>query len=121
MEGMSSSGGLEIGISCFTGPHLGTGGQKHTHTPDAEPNNIFESDFNLCTGDHYVRVSWLGSKELRRTKTVLQTSKPFFDSKEMVFDVPHFGMEYKLEVVDVNTDKPIGSCLLSAQGMLQWQ
>ena len=32
MEGMSSSGRLEIGISCFTGPHLGTGGQKHTHT-----------------------------------------------------------------------------------------
>ncbi len=32
MEGMSSSGGLEIGISCFTEPHFGTGGQKHTHT-----------------------------------------------------------------------------------------
>jgi hypothetical protein len=32
MEGMSSSGGLEIGISCYTGPHFGTGGQKHTHT-----------------------------------------------------------------------------------------
>ncbi len=32
MEGMSSSGELEIGISCFTGPHFGTGGQKtHTH------------------------------------------------------------------------------------------
>jgi hypothetical protein len=31
MEGTSSSGGLEIGIRCFTGPHLGTGGQKHTH------------------------------------------------------------------------------------------
>jgi hypothetical protein len=32
MEGMSSSGGLEIGISCLTGPHFETGGQKHTHT-----------------------------------------------------------------------------------------
>ncbi len=31
MEGTSSSGGLEIGISCFTGPRLRTGGQKHTH------------------------------------------------------------------------------------------
>ncbi len=92
-----------------------------TFPPEAEPNEIFESDFNLRTGDHYVRVSWLGSKESRRTKTVLQTSKPFFDSEEMVFDVPHYGMEYKLEVVDANTDKPIGSCLLSAQGVLQWQ
>ncbi len=32
MEGMSLSGGLEIGISCLTGPHFRTGGQKHTHT-----------------------------------------------------------------------------------------
>ncbi len=32
MEGMSSSGGLEIGISCLTGPHFRPGGQKHTHT-----------------------------------------------------------------------------------------
>jgi hypothetical protein len=32
MKEMSSSGGLEIGISCLTGPHFGTGGQKHTHT-----------------------------------------------------------------------------------------
>jgi hypothetical protein len=32
MEGMSSSGGLEIGISCITVPHFVTGGQKHTHT-----------------------------------------------------------------------------------------
>ncbi len=29
---MSSSGGLEIGISCITVPHFVTGGQKHTHT-----------------------------------------------------------------------------------------
>jgi hypothetical protein len=32
MEGMSSSGGLEIGISCIIVPHFVTGGQKHTHT-----------------------------------------------------------------------------------------
>jgi hypothetical protein len=32
MEGMSSGGGLEIGISCITVPHLVTGGQKHTHS-----------------------------------------------------------------------------------------
>jgi hypothetical protein len=30
MEGMSSGGGLEIGISCITVPHLVTRGQKHT-------------------------------------------------------------------------------------------
>jgi hypothetical protein len=92
-----------------------------TFPPEAEPNVVFESDSNLHNGDHYVRVSWLGSKESKRTKTVLQTPKPLFDSDVMIFDVPHYGMEYKLEVVDANTDKPIGSCLLSTQGVLQWQ
>jgi hypothetical protein len=92
-----------------------------TFPPEADPNVVFQSDTNLHNGDHYVRISWLGSKESKRTKTVLQTPKPNFDSDVMVFDVPHYGMEYKLEVVDANTDKPIGSCLLSTQGLLQWQ
>jgi len=92
-----------------------------TFPPETEPNEVFDSDFNLRNGDHYVRISWLGSKESKRTKTVLQTSKPLFDSEEMIFDVPHYGMEYKLEVIDSNTDKPIGSYLLSAQSLLQWQ
>ncbi len=90
--------------------------------PEAEPAEIFDTDSsNLRTGDHYCRISWSGSKDSRRTKTVLQASKPVFDSEEMTFDVLHYGAEYKLEVVDVNTDKPVGACLLSAQGMLQWQ
>jgi hypothetical protein len=42
MEGTSSSGGLEIGISCFTGPHLGTGGQKHTH--DVEGSGLISME-----------------------------------------------------------------------------
>jgi len=92
-----------------------------TFPAEAEPDEIFESNSSLRNGDHYVRVSWLGSKESKRTKTVAQSPKPLFDSEEMVFDVPHYGMEYKLEVLDANTDKPIGSCLLSAQGLLQWQ
>mmetsp|Transcript_21844 Transcript_21844/g.47472 ORF Transcript_21844/g.47472 Transcript_21844/m.47472 type:complete len:2018 (+) Transcript_21844:77-6130(+) len=92
-----------------------------TFPSESDPNEIFESESNLHNGDHYVRVSWLGSKESKRTKTVLQTPKPLFDSEEMVFDVPHYGMEYKLEVIDGSTEKPIGSCLLSAQGLLQWQ
>ncbi len=32
MEGMSLSGGLEIGILCITVPHFITGGQKKKHT-----------------------------------------------------------------------------------------
>eukprot|EP00986_Skeletonema_menzelii_P013217 scaffold7559_cov137-Skeletonema_menzelii.AAC.1 len=93
-----------------------------TYPPETEPSNIFDLDSsNLRSGDHYVRVSWMGSRDSKRTKTVLQASKPVFDSDNMVFDVPHYGMEYKIEVVDANTDRPVGSCLLSAQGLLQWQ
>ena len=93
-----------------------------TYPSETEPASVFNLDSsNLRSGDHYVRVSWLGSRDSKRTKTVLQASKPVFDADNMVFDVPHYGMEYKVEVVDANTDRPVGSCLLSAQGILQWQ
>src|SRR6056300_935562 len=50
-----------------------------THPSETEPNAIFEADSsNLRNGDHYVRVSWLGSRDSKRTKTVLQASKPVF-------------------------------------------
>ena len=44
-----------------------------------------------------------------------------FNTERMAFDVPHYGAEYKLEVVDANTDSPVGTALLSAQGLLQSQ
>ncbi len=93
-----------------------------TYPSETEPSSVFDLDSsNLRSGDHYVRVSWMGSNDSKRTKTVLQASKPVFDSDDMIFDVPHYGMEYKVEVVDANTDRPVGSCLLSAQGLLQLQ
>jgi hypothetical protein len=68
-----------------------------TYPSDAEPSDIFKiNSGNLRHGDHYVRISWLGSKDSKRTKTVLQTAKPVFDSDEMMFDVAHYGMEYKV-------------------------
>ena len=67
------------------------------YASDTEPSDIFEKDSaNLRHGDHYVRVSWLGSTNSKRTKTVLQAAKPVFDSDVMQFDVPHYGMEYKV-------------------------
>jgi hypothetical protein len=50
MEGMSSSGGLEIGISCIIVPHFVTGGQKHTHTHtyDSGANNYHISKQDQC-------------------------------------------------------------------------
>jgi hypothetical protein len=70
---------------------------EKAYPSDAEPSDIFKIDSdNLRHGDHYVRISWLGSKDSKRTKTVLQTAKPVFDADEMQFDVAHYGMEYKV-------------------------
>ena len=64
---------------------------------DTEPSDLFNRDsHNLRFGDHYVRVSWQGTKDSKRTKTVLQTAKPVFDSDVMQFDVAHYGVEYKV-------------------------
>jgi hypothetical protein len=48
MEGMSSGGGLEIGISCITVPHFVTGGQKHTHTHHFLPEDIPDYECLTC-------------------------------------------------------------------------
>jgi len=39
----------------------------------------------------------------------------------MKFSVPHYGMEYKIEVIDAGTNKPVGTHLLPVQALLQWQ
>jgi hypothetical protein len=52
--------------------------------PEAEIKHILASgDRWLRKGDYYVRVSWTGSTDTKRTKTVFQTSKPRFDSAQM--------------------------------------
>ena len=69
----------------------------NTYPSDTEPSDLFKRDsHDLRIGDHYVRVSWQGTKESKRTKTVLQTAKPVFDSDVMHFDVAHYGVEYKV-------------------------
>ena len=34
---------------------------------------------------------------------------------------PHYGMEYRIEVIDATTDNPTGTTLLTTQGLLQDQ
>eukprot|EP00978_Attheya_sp_CCMP212_P020618 scaffold59206_cov53-Attheya_sp.AAC.1 len=80
-----------------------------------------ESTRDLRMGDHYVRVSCLGSAESKRTRTIQHSAKPIFATDEMEFVVPHYGMEYRVEVIEANTDKPVGTTVLTAQGLLQWQ
>jgi hypothetical protein len=49
MEGMSSSGGLEIVISCITVPHFVTGGQKHTHAHTCAQNKDHDNLYSWIT------------------------------------------------------------------------
>ena len=39
----------------------------------------------------------------------------------MEFEVSHYGMEFKLELIDANSDEAVGIALITAQGVLQEQ
>lgn len=95
---------------------------RHNFPPEADLDNILEvSDRWLRSGDYYARVSWTDGTDTKRTKTVFQTAKPRFDSDDIVITSSHYGTEFKIEVVDATTDMPIGTKLLTTQGLLQWQ
>jgi len=34
---------------------------------------------------------------------------------------PHYGTEFRVELIDATTDKPVGTCLLTTQGLAQQQ
>lgn len=52
--------------------------------PETELSDIMKkSDRRLRFGDHYARISWTGSQETKRTRTIFQTAKPRFESAEM--------------------------------------
>lgn len=101
--------------------------------PEADMDDVVareERGAPLRTGDHYCRVTPTGSvnggkggegTSSRRTRTVFQTAKPRFDGEEMDFSIEHYGVEFRLEVLDANTDRPVGSSLLTTQGLLQRQ
>lgn len=66
---------LKIKQACVYSEHF---------APEAEIKHILASgDRWLRKGDYYVRVSWTGGTDTKRTKTVFQTSKPRFDSAQM--------------------------------------
>jgi hypothetical protein len=78
MEGMSSSGGLEIGISCFTEPHFGTGGQKHTHTSKEHGTSTKHrnSDIDL-DWDKMFKDAFVTDVEVADLKNRIQIETPF--------------------------------------------
>lgn len=76
---------------------------------------------NHRPGDYYVRIHTTNlQSESLRTTTVYQSSKPHFDSN-LHLSIPDYGMEFRIDLIDAISDKPIGSTLLSAQAILQRQ
>jgi C2 domain len=88
---------------------------------ETPPKVVFDESNarNLRYGDYYVRVSCLGSDSFNRTRTIQSTYKPRFDSPEMVFDVPHYGMEYRIDVIDASNNTTLGTIIYTAQSLLQ--
>ncbi|VEU38305.1 unnamed protein product [Pseudo-nitzschia multistriata] len=76
----------------------------------------------LRRGDYYVRVSMTDSDRSARTPTLQKTGgMPHFRSAEMRFPVSHYGVAFRIDVVEADRDTIIGSALLTTQGILQEQ
>jgi hypothetical protein len=96
---------------------------EKTLASDTDPDVVFAENTKgrLCRGDYYARVSISSSNKTGRTPTIQNTGMPIFGSVEMRFIVDDYGREFRLDVVDANTDKPVGTTVLTTQGMLQNQ
>ena len=87
-------------------------------------NDFSEEQEKLCLrkGDYYVRVSISDSERSTRTPTLQKTrGKPNFRSNEMKFSISHYGVEFRIDVVEADTDTIVGSTFLTTQGILQEQ
>jgi len=76
----------------------------------------------LRKGDYYVRISTSDSDRSARTPTLQKTGgMPHFQSAEMRFSLSHYGVQFRIDVVEANKDTIVGSVLLTTQGILQTQ
>ena len=83
-------------------------------------DNVIPS--SLRKGDYYVRISTSDSGKSNRTPTLqFSGGMPNFQSAEMKFSISHYGVQYRIDVVESDTDMIIGSAVLTTQGILQAQ
>lgn len=87
---------------------------------ETEPMTVFDHA-SLKQGDYYVRITCKTDQSSRRTKTIQNTGKPNFDAPKMDFSIPHYGMEYRIDVIDAYSNKAVGTTLLTTQSILQLQ
>lgn len=105
---------LEIVRACLFEEHL----SPHELVP------LVDSAISLPkmrNGDYYVRVSATGSDKSTRTPALQNTGMPHFHAPEMRLPLAHYGMQFRLDVVDANTESVFGSTVLTTQGILQEQ
>jgi hypothetical protein len=91
---------------------------------DSRENLVADHSSSVPTsrkGDYYVRVSTTESDKTARTHTLQNTGMPNFQSSEMNFPISHYGVQFRIDVVEADTDSIVGSALLTTQGLLQEQ
>ncbi|CAJ1956497.1 unnamed protein product [Cylindrotheca closterium] len=88
---------------------------------DEHPEKVFAvgEKGQLFNGDYYARVSISNSTRKGRTPTVQKSGLPQFRSTRLFFGIEDYGREFRLDIVDSNTDAIVGSAMLTTQGILQ--
>jgi hypothetical protein len=76
---------------------------------------------DVRVGDYYVRVSTTGSDKSTRTPTIQNTGIPNFQATEIKIPLSHYGMQFRLDVIDASAECVVGSTILTTQGLLQEQ
>ena len=90
--------------------------------PESDPSDALSSEqTSFRQGDYYMRVTRVGSDDTARTHTIQNTGKPIFEAEEFALNIPHYGSEFRIELVDAATDKTLGTELLTTQSILHKQ
>jgi hypothetical protein len=84
--------------------------------PETDPVEVVSLKQQLRPGDYYVRVGNQRTRTIQQSKGLLN-----FDSHLCEFVVLHYGEEFKVELIEANSDSVVGTGLLSAQMILQQQ
>ena len=85
----------------------------------SDPADILNSQ-DVKKGDYYFRITSSNGDSVR-TKTVQESGRPRFASDEMSLIVPHYGVDFSLELVDESTDMVVGASIIPANSILQAQ
>ena len=115
---------------------------ENTLDSETSPNDVFREG-TVKRGDYYVRLtSNEPEPQSRRTRTIQNSDVPHFDSRAarvqcvsnlvcflLVLSIDcstfpfrsNYGVEYRIELVDASSDKPIGMSVVTTQGLLQQQ